>query len=1006
MSSTNKRLSAPTFIVATLACGLASAQAPAVEAPAAPVASSNAEPVNAAPDSAAAEKPAADSAPQAPAPMQEVVITGSHIARKNFVAESAVASVGADALMQKGPSTVETALNQMPQFAASSGGATQSGANQQARGARANLNLRGLGIARTLVLVDGRRVQPSDPFGNAVDMNTIPSAIISNIDIISGGASAVYGSDAVAGVVNIITKKRFEGVQIDAQYGQTSRADGKSADVNLLLGSKFAEGRGSSLLSLSYFDRQPAYKDSRPFFNGTGDTNAPPQGRYTPSAGNLPGQAALNTLFGGYGSAAPTPTQALSINRDNTLFSTAPARNLRLTAADGFVMQPGNTGFVVATTPHDAGTVLNQTRRYNGYGSWDYALPNGIKAYAVLNYTTYTAGNEQRGTLNGTSPVATVPVTNPNLPADLRKVLASRPNPNAPFNFSFFGDRVGPQVFGYEYQVGQLTAGLKGELPLKDWTWNGYVSSGHTSYDQTASGYVNIGALQSLLNAPDGGASICQGGYNPFSFDAVSGPCAAYLSRTLKEKTTLDQHVFDLTAQGGVMDLPAGEVRAAVGIGYRSLGFEFLGDDQQTFSQVYFSRPVSNSSGTSRVAEIFGEATVPLLHDLPLVKQLELGLAYRKSHYNSIGSVNAYKASTDWLVIQPVRVRAGYQRAVRAPSVGELYGGGRSISSAIGTTASGQGDPCDVTSAYRTGANGAAMAALCAAQGVPAGYRFTGSTVSTSQQGNRDLKAEQADTYTAGVVLQSPFAHALLSGLTVSLDYYKIVNRGAIGFLTTSVNLQRCYNGDGSNPSYSPTNYNCGLLRRDAAGNLSFPTEPAFNLSAYRTTGVDLELDWKANLAAFGLDRKFGRIGINSVISRMNSYEIQNLSTDRFVNYAGTTGNTQVDTFTASHPKLKAQTTFSYKVGPMDLSLGWQYLGKMSSSTNVLTPSANVAGVGAVSYFDLLMRWRVAANTELRAGVQNLSDRQPPAGPVAGQTDVVAYDVLGRRFSLGLNMRF
>ena len=956
--------------------------------------------------SALAQGAPASETPSTAAASETIVVTGSRIARRDFVADSPITTVSQESLLKNGPATVETTLNQLPQFAASSGGATQAGANQQARGARANLNLRGLGVARTLVLLDGKRLQPSDPFGNAVDLNTIPTAILANVEIISGGASAVYGSDAVAGVVNLITKKRFEGIQVDLQAGESSRSDARSVDASVLMGGKFADGRGSSLVSLSIFDRDAAYRDRRSFFDNTGDTNAPPQGRFTPSAGNLPSAAAVNALFASYGAKAPAPNQPLSINRDNTLFATAPAQNLRLTAADGFVMQPGNTGFVVALTPHEAGTLLNPTRRYNGFGTWDLKLGRDLSAYASVNYSQYAARNQQRGTLNGTSPVASVPVTNPFLPADLRTLLASRPNPNANFNFSFFGDRVGPQIFDYEYQVGQLTAGLKGSVGIKDWKWDAYASTGHTTYDLTATGYVNINALQSLLNAPDGGVGLCSGGYAPFSFAPLSASCASYVSRTLKEKTTLSQNIVEATVQGHLVDLPAGEARFAAGLDSRSVSYDFRGDDQQTFNEVFFSRPVSNSAGKSKVNEIFAESSLPLLRDKPLARSLDLGLALRSSDYNTTGVVNAYKASLDWDVVQAMRLRGGYQRAVRAPSVGELFGGGRSISSNIGSTAAGQGDPCDVTSKYRTGADAAKVAALCAAQGVPAGYRFTGTTVTTSQQGNPNLDAEIADTYTVGVVLQSPFSQPLLSGVTIALDFYRIAVKGAIGYMTTSVNLQSCYNGDGSNPSYSPSNYNCGLLHRDANGNLSFPTEPEFNLSGYRTAGFDLTLDWKLNLARIGFGPESGRVGINSVISRTSTYEIQNLASGPFVNFAGTTGNTQIDTFTASHPKWKAATTFNYGVGPVDLTLGWQYIGKMGSATNVLTPSANVAGVGAVNYFDLMARWKYSKNIEFRASVQNLTDRAPPTGPTAGATDVVAYDVLQRRYALGVNARF
>lgn len=955
----------------------------------------------------AAPAPAAEAATEAPP--QDIIVTGSRIRRKDFVAESPIVTIGSEQIGQKGPATLDNTLTTLPQFSASSGSATQAGANQQARGARANLNLRGLGIARTLVLLDGRRLQPSDPLGNAIDLNTIPNNIVGNIEVISGGASAVYGSDAVAGVVNLITKKKINGLELDAQYGQSSRDDARSVDVSALLGSSFAEDRGHAMLSLSFFDRGAAYKAKRSYFDGTGDTNAPPQGRFTPSGTNLPSQAALNALFATYGTTAPTPSQALSINRDNTLFSTGPARNLRLTAADGFGLARDGSGLVTAFTPYEAGTLLNPLRRYNAFASLDYAVTDAITAYSTISYTTYHSTNQQRGTLNGTSPVATIPVTNPFLPADLRTILASRPNPTASFSYSFFGDRVGPQVFNYDYDVGQIVLGLRGDLGVGDWTWDVSGSYGHTAYDLTASGYVNIVALQTLLNASDGGQSICAGGFRPFDFAPVSSACSTYISRTLKERTTLSQYVAEANFEGGLFDLPAGQARFAGGVDYRRNSFNFLGDDQQIFSEVYFSRPVQNSNGAQEVGEIYGELALPILRDSAIGKSLDLSLAYRYSHYSQIGGVHAYKASGDWQIFDGLRLRGGYQRAVRAPSVGELFGGGRSVSSTIGSTASGQGDPCDITSQYRTGANGTQVRALCIAQGVPAGlvdgFRFTGTTVTTSQLGNSALEAEKADTYTIGTVIKSPFKTPLLSGLTLSVDYYNISVAGAIGNITTAVSLQRCFNGDGSNPTLSQTNYFCTLLRRDANGNLNFPLEPALNLSGYRTAGIDFLVDWQLNLADLGIAQD-GRVGLTSAISYVSDYSIQTLAGGAYVNYAGTVGNTQIDTFTSTHPDWKAQTTLSYSGGPVSLALTWNYTGAVGSATNVLTPAANVRGVDAASYFDYSVKYRLNEKFELRAGMQNIFDADPPVGATPGAADLVAYDVLGRRFSVGINARF
>lgn len=941
---------------------------------------------------------------------EAIIVTGSRIRRKDFVAESPIQTLNASQIASKGPATLDASLTSMPQFSASSGSATQAGANQQARGARANLNLRGLGIARTLVLLDGRRLVSSDPVGNAVDLNTIPANILANVEVISGGASAVYGSDAIAGVVNLITKKNFTGVQLDGQYGQTTRDDGATVDLSALLGTHFGEDdRGHAMLSLSFFDRKAAYKGNRSYFDGTGDTNAPPQGRYTPSSGNLPSQAALNSLFSSYGSAAPSASQALSINRDGTLFSTGPTRNLRLNAADGFGLSRDGSGLVTAFTPFASGTILTPLRRYNAYGTLDYKITDSITAYGIVNYTTYHATNQQRGTLNGTSPVATIPVTNPFLPADLRTVLASRPNPNASFNYSFFGDRVAPQVFTYDYNVGQITAGLKGDLGLGDFTFDVSGSYGKTIYKMSASGYININALQSLLNAGDGGASICSGGFNPFSFAAVSSACSGYLTRTLHERTTLDQYTAEANFEGSLFHLPAGEARLAAGLDYRRNSYSFTGDNQQINSEVYFSRPVQNSGGAQGAKEVYAELSLPLLRDKPFAKTFDVDLAYRYSNYDGgIGGVSAYKASADWEIASALRLRGGYQRAVRAPSVGELFGGGRSVSSAIGTTASGQGDPCDATSAYRTGANAAQVRALCIAQGVPSGtvdtYRFTGTTVTTSQTGNTALKPEKADTFTVGAVLRSPFSAPALSHITFSVDFYSIKVANAIGNITTAVSLQRCFNGDGSNPGYSASNYYCSLLRRDANGNLNFPQEPALNLSAYKTSGLDFQADYQVDLEQIGLAK--GRVSLNAAMAYVMTYDIQSFAGSPFLNYAGTVGNTQIDTFTSTHPRWKGQTTLGYSLSPVDVAVTWNYVGPVGNATNVTTPSANVAGVAHQSTFDALLRWKVNKVVELRASLQNMFDADPPVGPTPGAADLVAYDVLGRRFSLGINARF
>ena len=226
----------------------------------------------------------------------DIVVTGSRISRPDYVAESPILSVGPEAIAARGPTTLDTTFNQLPQFAASNANSGSSPARQ----GRANANLRGLGIQRTLVLLDGRRTQPSDPLG-AVDLNTIAPGLIENIEVITGGASAVYGSDAIAGVVNVKLRNRFEGLELDAQYGVSDRSDAEGLSLSATMGGNFAGDRGNIVASIGYFDRTSTFRGSRPFFEGSGIASALIGGAVTASGTNLPTQAALNAVFARYG---------------------------------------------------------------------------------------------------------------------------------------------------------------------------------------------------------------------------------------------------------------------------------------------------------------------------------------------------------------------------------------------------------------------------------------------------------------------------------------------------------------------------------------------------------------------------------------------------------------------------------------------------------------------------------------------------------------------------------
>jgi outer membrane receptor protein involved in Fe transport len=938
-----------------------------------------------------------------------VVVTGSRIARNDYVAESPIVTLDEETIESLGPTSLARAFNQMPQFAASDTMSTSSPARQ----GRNNANLRGLGIQRTLVLLDGRRMQPSDALG-AIDMNSISPSLIQNVEIITGGASAVYGSDAIAGVVNFKLNRDFKGFEVDVQYGETERSDAAATQVGITMGSSFDEGRGKFVASLSYFNRERANRSSREFFSFSGIASALQGGAYVSNATNLPTQAALNQVFAGYGvTGTPARNASIGVNPNNTLFTTAvPVLNLSPNLP--YIVFEDRVGSLLGRTY----PLQTPIERYTAFFNASYDLSDTVEAYVQVNHMEYDSSYSRGGWSGGsTAPLALIPVTNPFVPADLRTILASRPNPNTPFNFTFSTSRIGDTKYEFGYDLNEFMVGFRGELG-RDWTWDIYGSYGTTAASETTSGWVNVAGWNTLINAADGGASICPGGFNPFlaqSLENTPGQeaCFNYLNRTLRETTDFTQQIVEASLQGGLFELPAGQVRFAAGAGYRRQTYDYRPPGERVRNEVWPVQITGAASGSYDVYEGYGEVFIPVLKDIPFIKELNVDLAYRYSDYNLVGGVNTYKGSLDWAFFDSLRMRAGYQRAIRGPSLGELFSPPERASSGIGSTASGAGDPCDFTGRLRNPAlnpNTTQVRALCIAQGVPTSvidiFRFAGSSVSGIASGNTGLKEETADTITAGFVWTSKFDSPWISGLTASIDYYDINVEDAIGVITAQVGLSRCFNSDGqSNPTYDPSNFFCQLTTRNVSGGIETQRQPTLNLAAYEVAGIDFQVDWDLDLGELGLSNA-GQLSFNLVLSNLLDYKIQNLGDAPFLDYAGTIGNAQIDSGAIGFPEWKASLTAGYHVGPFGMSAAYRWYASMTNAADVGVTTPGQPGVDAADYLDLSATWDFDQGTVLRAGVQNVFDAEPPAWTGNGATDLALYDLLQRRFYVGLKHRF
>ena len=946
------------------------------------------------------------------AQLGDIVVTGSRIARQDYTSTNPIVTVGQEDFQATGAVTIDALVNDLPQFVPS----VNSTSNNPSNGGQANIDLRGLGTQRTLVLMNGRRVVPSNADGT-VDINILPTPLIRSVEVISGGASSTYGSDALSGVVNFILNDSFEGVQFDAQYGVTDRGDGETESYSVTLGGDIADGRGNAVLSVGRSVRQLIYNADREFAAISGPSSTSPLGSTVFDANNLPSLAAIHAYFGRTDIEA---TGGFGFNDDGSLFAYEGTRNYKSPGGidfDGFAV-PGedfayNTG------------ALNYLQlpleRWNAFASVTYDLSDAAEFYGNLLLTDYQSANELAATPAASSTGFRVPVANPFIPADLAALLATRANPDASFRLDKRFNALGGRRASEDYTVYQGTAGVRGDLVgLRDWTYDVYAQYGRMERTTTQVGNVSRPSVQALLDAPDGGVSLCDGGFDPFGRTELSAECAAFIGRTSVNNTVQDQSVVEASLQGGLFDGWAGEIRFAAGLQYREDAFNFRPDASLARINPVVTRPDGGATGGSEIAgfnpsqplsgstnslEAFVEFLVPILHDLPFVKSLDLNLGYRYADFNTVGGLPSYKAELDWAMTDALRFRGGVQRAIRAPSIGELFAPLNTNFPSIGApSATGLGgDPCDTRGSYRTGPNAAQVAALCTAQAAAAGspnYIYTNNQVPGFSGGNPDLTEETANSFTAGFVLTSPYESPWLSGLSASIDYYSIEIEDVIGAVSASTMLQGCFNAQGQNPTYDPDNGYCQLFRRDAlSGSVVDARELNGNLATLKTSGIDAQFDWRLTMEDAGLPA-WGDLNLNVIVGWLESRERQDVAGGPTIDRVGT-----VDVVTAgqfnSFPEWKSLTSLIWSNGAFGLGVRCRFIDEMEAFT-----SGEV--LEATHYLDLNGRWDVTDNVSLRATVNNITDEQPRTWDPGAQanTDPSTYDVLGRRFSIGLTARF
>lgn len=968
---------------------------------------------------------AQDASNSSAATVKEVVVTGSRIRQPNLTATSPVTSVNANEAKLEGTQRTEDLVNNLPQVMASQGSSVSNAAT-----GTATVDLRGLGVNRTLVLVDGRRLVPGDPAVPVADLNMIPASMIERVDVLTGGASATYGADAVAGVVNFILKKNFEGVQIDVNHSFADHDNGNSyvegllnqrhaenatqfnnpagnfvgggsTDINITVGASSPDGKGNITAYMGY-------RQTEPILETHYDYAACALNNRTDGAGNaIPGKP----LCGG--SEATSPTVFLPNNGTKSVDQIIDSKSGLLRpyqSSDGFNYGPYNY------------FQRNDTRYTGGY-SGHYQVNSHIDVYGQFMFMDdqTTAQIAPSGAF-GVQISVPCDGSNPLVTADEVNALCNGTNTKGqPYANVVNGQALayvyhrnvegGPRQDNLHHTEFRQVIGAKGDIN-DTWSYDVYGQYGQTNYAENYRNDMSILRQQNALNVVNGAngpqcasaAAVAQGcvPWNIFQNGGVTQAALNYLETPgFKSAITTEQVVSGaLTGKLGDYGVKSPWANEGVGIAiggeYRRETLDYRVDSEFSTGDLAGQGGATvGTTGAYDVKEFFVEARVPLISDKPFIKDLSLDGGYRRSDYSSIGSTDTYKIEANWSINHDIRLRGGFNRAVRAPNIIELY-------APQAVVLDGSTDPC----AGSTPIAGckydpyfkAHPDALGSVNSNPSG-QYNG-----NEGGNPNLRPETADTFTFGTVLSPHF----VPGLTLTVDYYNIKIHNIIEPIGEDTILNTCYS------TGSPTF--CNLIHRANNGSLwigesGYVQDTTQNTGLLATQGVDFASDYRLPLSRLGLEN-LGHLDFNFVGTLSTQYHVEPLPGTSLGAYdcLGKFGPVCTLPRPDWRHKLRMTWTTPWK---WDASIQWRYLGGVNfdDPTHVGYTDSSIP---AYSYIDLAADWKVRDNMTLRAGVNNVFDKDPPIVPVGdegtafnnGNTINGAYDTVGRYIFMGLTANF
>jgi iron complex outermembrane recepter protein len=978
--------------------------------------------------------------------VERVEITGSRLPQLNVEGASPVTQLTAQDIKFDGATKTEDLLNQLPQVNTGQGSTASNGAT-----GTANVNLRNLGVNRNLVLLNGRRLPPGSPRSGAesyaADLNQIPAALIQRVELLTGGASAVYGSDAISGVVNFIMNDRFEGVQVDighsfnnhkqhnkkvsdvvaaravtnpAQFAVPGdiRHDGNINDYSILLGRNFADNRGNATLFFGYKKEDPILQRDRDFSAcalGAGD-------EFTCSGSStaFPGRWFLNAGNGPSRTIDPATGAIRAFNSSLDQFNFAPYNYYRRPAEQYSFSAFAHLDVVPSVRAysefgfHDNQTVAQIAPSGIFVGNPDFLGPRAIRFENPLLTPAWRAA------------IAAVSATPFAATGDTHEMLIGRRNVEG-----------GGRQDDIRHTSYRGVLGIKGDV-LKHWNYDVFAQTGKVLYANVyRNDFSKIRAARAMdvIADPVTGAPVCRSvvdgsdlncvPYNIWTLGGVTQAALDYVQTPGFQSGLTSQHAYGATASADLgaygIKMPAAKSGVAVLVGLERRKERLVLETDTAFSTFDLAGQGGPTIGVSNhldVDEVFGEVRVPLVEGRPFVDLLSVSGSYRHSSYSTDKKTNTYGLGAEWTPLRNYRFRGSYQHAIRHANIIELF-------QPLGNNLFGMDqDPCGPNSTFGTGPTH--TFAQCQRTGITTIYDpvtnptgLYGNPILESPAGQYNflqggvptLTPEKADSLTFGLVFTP------VRDLTGTIDLYSIKVKDAIEGPPPSSLLLGCLR----------TGAFCNLIQRDSIGTLwALPSGKIIalndNIGGYRTTGIDLAVNYTQRLGALG------NLGLHFLGTYVRKWEFEPIKDAGKFDCAGLIGP-QCSDNRGPHPewrhKIRATWATPWSV---DLAATWRHISKVehegTTSDALLNPTIEnpVASpiaptdrtLGPRDYLDVAAMWNINKTLTLRAGVNNLFDRDPPivsstmADPAVfgnGNTFPGMYDTLGRTIFIALTIK-